>query len=191
MLVALGGCWSHATVAGNSNRRFLFFLFITGDGLLLAEYLIGLASSEGSQLLWQATSLSMPTGVTLLALLITRIKTLRSASRRLKILAVILGTVNLALLALIWSQPYGWAQIIAAGALLLAITWTISNRWQPFAIFLSLACLAGLAVLNAGDIPAPLGNENNLEPDGSLFSCACPDWPGRARVVIYRSQPSA
>jgi hypothetical protein len=157
VLVILGG-WLilRSSSPDTANRRFLFYLFVVGDGLLLVEFVIGLVSSPGSEISSQVPSLSMPTSLTVLALILTRLKSLMGASRKLKILALILGLGNLGLLVAMWTQPNGWAQDILVGAVLLAVTWMLSNRFEIAAILLSLACLAGMAAFNSADIFSPV-----------------------------------
>ena len=149
-LVVLGG-WRifHSTAPEKANRRFLIYLLIVGDGLFLVEFVMGLIFPQGSQVSWQVTSLLMPTGLCVLVLILTRLKALKGASLTLKLLALLLGLGALGLLVSLWTQPYGWAQTILSGALLLASVWLLTYRYQSAAVLLGLICLAGLVVYNS------------------------------------------
>ena len=163
-LVVLGG-WRvfHGAAPEKANQRFLIYLLIVGDGLFLVEFVLGLISPQGSQISSQLTSLLMPTGLCVLVLVLTRLKALKGASLNLKLLALLLGLGALGLLVFLWTQPFGWAQIILAGALLLASVWLITYRYQSATILLGLVCLAGLVVYNSvGDYLGIYGFPNTI-----------------------------
>ena len=163
VLVALGG-WLifHGSTPGKASQRFLIYLLIVGDGLFLVEFIMGLISPQGSQVSWQATSLLMPTGLCVLALILTRLKALKGASLILKLLALLLGLGILGLMTALWTQSYGWAQTILSGALLLASVWLLTFRYQSASVLLGLVSLAGLAVFNANG--GNLGQYNSSSP---------------------------
>ncbi len=163
VLVVLGG-WRifHGAAPEKANQRFLIYLLIVGDGLFLVEFVMGLISPQGSQVSWQATSLLMPTGLCVLVLILTRLKALKGASLNLKLLALLLGLGILGLLVALWTQSYGWAQIILSGALILASVWLLTYRYQSVTILLGLVSLAGLAVFNSNG--GNLGEYNSSNP---------------------------
>ena len=152
VLVVLGG-WLvlHGSTLETASRRFLIYLFIVGDGLFLIVFLVGLGSIPGDQLSMQASWLSLPTGISVMTLIFTRIKALKGASRKLKILALFLGLGNLGLLLAMWKEPNGWVPIIFSGALLLAGIWMLANRFGAAPFLLGLVSLVSMAGFNSGE----------------------------------------
>jgi len=139
-----------------AGRRFLLFLLAVGVLLVVTVFVAGrLPPGPGLPPAFLVSNLLAPVLTGVLALILLHLRLLAQLSRGEKALAVLLGLVIMTLLIGVWMQPYGMLYAIVPGALLLAAVWALVGLSDAFAVALSLASLAFLALFHAMPLASP------------------------------------
>ena len=153
VLIVLGGMFVLRKGSNHtSSRRFLLYLLFIGVLLMPVVFVIEQISPEhDTQLTNQISTLTAPVVIGLLALILVNLKLLTQLKPGEKVLAILFGLILLVLMAgSVWGQPFGMAQLILSGALVLAFVWVFVGKFDALGAALSLAALIILAFFNFG-----------------------------------------
>jgi len=157
VLVVLGGIWILRKGPDHtSSQRFLLYLLVIGVLLMPVVFFIEQISPTN-----QIPISTAPIVIGVLALILVNLKLLAHLKPGEKVLVALLGLILLALLAVsVWMEPFGAAQLILSGTLVLAVVWVFVGKFDALGIALSLLALVLLALFNAGylDNQLPLPN---------------------------------
>ncbi len=155
LLIVLGGMLVLRKGSDHtSSRRFLLYLLFIGVLLMPVVFVIERISPEhDTQLTNLISTLTAPILIGLLALILVNLKLLARLKPGEKVLAILFGLILLVLMAgSVWGQPFGMAQLILSGALVLAFVWVFVGKFDALGAALSLAALIILAFFNFGNL---------------------------------------
>jgi hypothetical protein len=171
VLIVLGGMFVlRKGSKHNASQLFLLYLLVLGVLLMPVVFFIEQISPTN-----QIPILTAPIVIGVLALILVNLKLLAQLKPGEKVLVALLGLILLALLAVsVWMEPFGTAQMILSGTLVLAVVWVFVGKFDALGIALSLLTLVLLALFNAGYL-------DNLPP--------LPDWLRYAIGLLFFSLP--
>jgi hypothetical protein len=151
LVVLAGMLILYASPEDTARQRFVLFLLAVDVLLCAAIYIAArLTPEQDNRLVAQVSAFLTPTLVGVLALILTRLKSVRGTHPGAKIMLLVFGLALVVLLVLALSSGGGYVSgpLIAASALVLALTWALMrSSWALVAVVIALI-LGGLALLN-------------------------------------------